>query len=205
MRSTKLKHFIEPYNAPYKIKHRYWTGLLLFVGIFLYLVFTFNVLSDPEVNLTVIILVMGGILFYKGNVSQIYRKKAIDVIEMVCYLNICSFSAIQVYVLQRKTSHQQSIHYAAYLSGTVIFILLVSIIVYHVYCVLHAWCLQKLALNTTDDEGSNQTRIVNAPNVMQSSSGWGCRSWQQTAVSKMNHHARCSNHIQVVGLSLMQT
>ena len=170
MRSTKLKHFIEPYHAPYNFKHRYWTGLLLFMRIFLYLVFAFNVSGDPKVNLTAISLVIGGILFYKGQIGRIYQKKAVDMIEMLCCLNICSYSVIQMYVLQRKTSHQQSINYAAYLSGTVTFILLVSVIVYHVYCMLHAWCLQKLALNTSDDEGSNQPRIVNAPNIMQSSS-----------------------------------
>ena len=71
--------------------------------------------------------------------------------------------------LPLAASHQQSINYAAYLSGIVTFILLVSVIVYHVYCVLCAWCLQKLALSTSDDEESSQT-IVNAPGIIQSSS-----------------------------------
>ena len=29
----RLCHFIEPYHAPYEFKHRYWTGLLLFVRV----------------------------------------------------------------------------------------------------------------------------------------------------------------------------
>ena len=61
VRSTKLKHFIEPYHTPYKFKHCYWTGLLLFVRVFLYLVFAFNISGDPKVNLTTITLVIGGI------------------------------------------------------------------------------------------------------------------------------------------------
>ena len=169
VRSAKLKHFIEPYHALYKFKHRYWTGLLLFVRVFLYLVFAFNVSGDPKVNLTAIILVIGGILFYKGCVGRIYRKNVVDLIEMVCYLNLCSFSAIQIFVLQRKTKHEQTVNYAAYLSGTITFALLFSVIVYHAYSVLCARCLQKVSLkrNNSDRElSANTPRTVN----MQSSS-----------------------------------
>ena len=171
VRSTKLKHFIEPYHAPYKFKHRYWTGLLLFVRVFLYLVFAFNISGDPKVNLTAITLVVGGILFYKGHIGRIYQKNAVDVIEMVCYFNICNSSVIQFFVLHRKTSHQQSINYAAYLSGTVTFMLLLSIAMYHAYSVFRTWCLQNLTLNrNTTDNKEYSHMITNAPNVIQSSS-----------------------------------
>ena len=71
VRFTKLKYFIEPYHAPYKFKHRYWTGLLLFVRVllYMYLVFAFNISGDPKVNLIAITLVIGGILFYKGHIG----------------------------------------------------------------------------------------------------------------------------------------
>ena len=167
VRSAKLKHFIEPYHAPYKFKHRYWTGLLLFVRVFLYLVFAFNISGDPKINLTAIILVIGGILFYKGNLGQIYQKKTVDVIEMVCYLNICSFSAIQLFVLQRKTSYQQTVNHAAYLSGSVTFALILSVVTYHAYSVLCGRCLQRLA---SKKNNSDEEFITHAPNAMQSSS-----------------------------------
>ena len=156
VRSAKLKHFIEPYHAPYKFKHRYWTGLLLFVRVFLYFAFAFNISGDPKINLTAIVLVIGGILFYKGSLGQIYRKKTVDVIEMVCYLNICSFSAIQLFVLQRKTSHQQSVNYAAYLSGIVTFTLLIAVVLYHAYSVLHVLCLQKFTSKKNNNSDSRE-------------------------------------------------
>ena len=132
----------------------------------MYLVFAFNISGDPKVNLTAITLVIGGILFYKGHIGRIYQKNAVDVIEMVCYFNICSFSAVQLFVLQRKTSHQQSINYTAYLSGTVTFMLLLSIAMYHA-----TWCLKNLILNrNTTDNKEYSHMITNSPNVIQSSS-----------------------------------
>ena len=56
--SQRLCHFIEPYHAPYEFKHRYWTGLLLFARVALYLVFALNVSGDPGVNLLAIILLI---------------------------------------------------------------------------------------------------------------------------------------------------
>ena len=38
----KLHHFLEPYHAPYATKYRYWTGLLLFARILLYLISVLN-------------------------------------------------------------------------------------------------------------------------------------------------------------------
>ena len=34
VRYQKLHHFLEPYHAPYTVKYRYWTGLLLFARFF---------------------------------------------------------------------------------------------------------------------------------------------------------------------------
>ena len=49
VRSQWLCHFVEPFHAPYEYRHRYWTGLLLFARVDLYLVFTLNVSGDPGV------------------------------------------------------------------------------------------------------------------------------------------------------------
>ena len=116
--SVKLKHFIEPYYAPHNFNYR-------FVHAFFYLLFTFNISGNPSINLSAVALVTGDILFYKGNVGQIYRTSVVDIIEMVCYLHIFSFSILEFFVQQRRTSHDPSINYAAYLSGAVTFTLFV--------------------------------------------------------------------------------
>ena len=133
--SAKLKHFIEPYYAPHNFNYR-------FVHAFFYLLFTFNISGNPSINLSAVALVTGDILFYKRNVGRIYQASAVD-IGMVCYLNIFSFSILQLFVQQRRTSHDPSINYAAYLSGAVTFTLFVLVVIYHVYSALHTWFWQQ--------------------------------------------------------------
>ena len=66
IKSRRLHHFVEPYHAPYVPNHRYWTGLLLFTRIALYLTFALNVSGDPGVNLFAIIVSTACIFFLKG-------------------------------------------------------------------------------------------------------------------------------------------
>jgi len=49
-----VKAFLDAYHAPYKIKYRYWTGMLLLLRCALYLVLSFNTLGDLSVNLLAI-------------------------------------------------------------------------------------------------------------------------------------------------------
>ena len=57
-RYQKLRHFLEPYHAPYTAKYRYWTGLLLCVRVFLYLISVFNFSLNPRVDLMAVILLL---------------------------------------------------------------------------------------------------------------------------------------------------
>ena len=110
VRSNKLRHFLEPYHAPYKFKHRYWTGLLLFVRVALYLIFALNVSGDPRINLLAITLTIGGILFYKGHLGRIYRTNTVDTMEMVCYLiSVASVLYSCFYNSQKSVTNRMSI------------------------------------------------------------------------------------------------
>jgi len=51
IRSPKVTAILDSYHAPYKLKHRYWTGLLLLLRCALFLVFAFNVTGDDSINL----------------------------------------------------------------------------------------------------------------------------------------------------------
>ena len=83
--SAKLKHFIEPYHAPHNFNYR-------FVHAFFYLLFIFNISGNPSINLSAVALVTGDILFYKENLGRIFWTSAVDIIEMVCYINILAES-----------------------------------------------------------------------------------------------------------------
>ena len=70
----RLCIFLEPYHAPYSNKHRYWTGLLLFIRVILYLISAVNISNNPDVNLIVIAIVMSTLLLLKSFFLCKYTK-----------------------------------------------------------------------------------------------------------------------------------
>ena len=125
----KFCHFIEPYHAPYLYKHRYWTGLLLFARVVLFLIFVLNLSGDPGVNLLAIIVITSSILVLKGYFGRIYKNWMVDIIELACYLNLTLFSAAVFFTL--KAGRDQTV--VAYISGAIAFLLLLVALVYHVF------------------------------------------------------------------------
>ena len=129
MKYQKLHHFLEPYHAPYNGKHRYWTGLLLFVHTFLRVIALLNFSLDPRVNLVSVILIVGGLILLKGIVAKrVYKSRLIDVMETAVYFNLVAFSALTLYSLEVERSQAA----VAYTSVTIIFILLLGVITFHV-------------------------------------------------------------------------
>lgn len=131
VRYNKLKLFIEPYHAPYKFSHRYWTGLLLLVRAALYILF--SVVTNPDGFILVIGILMVCLLlfkFYSGKVNgQIYRRWPVDVLETTCYVNIILFCLAKQFVLE--SSDQKGRMIVAYISGTITFVLFVVVLFYH--------------------------------------------------------------------------
>ena len=84
---------MDAYHAPYKIKHRYWTGLMLLVRCVLFLTFSFNVLGDPNINLlainTVIVLVIVPAAYLK-----VYSNKALTFLELSFMINLVILAGI---------------------------------------------------------------------------------------------------------------
>ena len=68
--NLNMKAFLDAYHAPYKLKHRYWTGLLLLLRCGLYLVFASNVSGvhgsqvATYISISVAFLTFLGILLY---------------------------------------------------------------------------------------------------------------------------------------------
>ena len=67
-----MKAFLDAYHAPYKIKYRYWTGMLLLLRCALYLVFSFNTLGDPSVNLLAITTSVIGLAILMRFTGSVY-------------------------------------------------------------------------------------------------------------------------------------
>lgn len=128
--NQRLVQFLEPYHAAYKFSHRYWTGLLLFVRIILYIASATNISGDLAVNLLAITIMISGLLFLKGTfTTMIYRKRFPNVIETACYLNIILLCAINFYTLRSHYSEAQKT--LTHVSGDLIFILFITVAMYH--------------------------------------------------------------------------
>ena len=130
VRYQKLRHFLEPYHAPYTVKYRYWTGLLLFIRGFLNLISALNFSLDPRVDLVSIIFTVGGLILLKGvTAKRIYKNWPLDVMETAIYFNLVGFSALTWYNLDFG-GNQVAV---AYTSVVIIFILLLGVIIFHIF------------------------------------------------------------------------
>ena len=97
VRYQKLRHFLEPYYAPYTSNCHYGTGLLLFVRAFAYLI---NFSLDPRVDIVSTIFVVGGLILLKGvTAKRVYKNRILDVMESTIYFNLVAFSALTWYNL----------------------------------------------------------------------------------------------------------
>ena len=88
VKSPKLKAILDAYHAPYKPKHRYWTGMLLFVRCALFLVFAFNISGNDSVNLLVISSATFGILVWFILSGVVYKSWYLNALEVSFILNL---------------------------------------------------------------------------------------------------------------------
>ena len=127
----RLCHFFDPYQAPYKFKHRYWTGLLLLARVAIYILIILYGHGNPNTNLMVIIFIVSFLLILKGHAfHRIYKNRKTDTIESICYLNIVLFSVVKIIIL--NTSNQRIYHdIATNTSGLITVLLLAYVLIHH--------------------------------------------------------------------------
>ena len=91
--STRLKAFMDSYHAPYKAKHRYWTGLLLVLRFVLLLVFALNLQEEHSINLLAILVTNGLVVAWAWLGGGIYRNWCLDALECSFALNLIILAA----------------------------------------------------------------------------------------------------------------
>ena len=90
--SARLKPFIDSYHAPYKVKHRYWPGLLLVLRTVLLLVFALNPQQDPNINLLAIVVGAGILQLWAWVSGGVYKNWCLDALEGSFMLNLTIFA-----------------------------------------------------------------------------------------------------------------
>ena len=121
---------MEPHHAPYISQHRYWTGLLLFARILLFLERVLNFSKNPQIDLMATIITATCLLFLKSIISKrIYKNWLVDALENVIFLNLIVLAMLTWYCLNPGAQVKQSA--VTYTSISITFILFLLVITFH--------------------------------------------------------------------------
>ena len=126
IRHQRLCMFLEPYHAPYTIKHRYWTGLLLLVRILLYITSSVTTSIDPRINLVITVLAAIVLLMLSTN-KKFYKRQHVKLLEIITFANIALLCIALLYF--SKSDKGQEI--VSYISGSITFGLLIIVLAFH--------------------------------------------------------------------------
>lgn len=130
-KNQKLGHFLEPYHAPYNLRHRYWTGLLLFARVLLYIISAVNITGDPQLPLVMtIILITALLLIGRIWVPFLYKKKLLEAMEVIMYVNITALASLTLWNIDDASKNQTVF---VYISVTITFVLTLTVIIFHVF------------------------------------------------------------------------
>lgn len=111
--NTRLNSFMDAYLAPHTPKHCYWTGLLLFARVILYLVSVLNVSNNPHITLLAVNLTISCFFIVKTTfLVRVYRELLVELLEYSFCLNILLLTLASFYSLGNQ--HSQIV--AAYTS-----------------------------------------------------------------------------------------
>ena len=124
----RLMPLFDAYTGPYKLKHRYWTGLLLLVRVIFLPIFSTNFTNNPAINLLAVKVMSSIILTYLSFIGGIYKSTLNNILELASVLNLLLLSSATLYVLYTGYSRTTT----TYVSTGSAFIIFIILILYHV-------------------------------------------------------------------------
>ena len=131
--NSKVKAFLDSYHGPYRVKHRYWPGLLLLLRVILLPPVAFAHSYDGSVNLLAVSTVVIAILTWAWMAGGIYENRWLDVLEASIMLNLGILTAATYYY---KMHVNESPVYVSLTSLGVVFLTFIGIMAYHVHLTL---------------------------------------------------------------------
>ena len=132
-RNQKLHSFIDMYHIPHNAKHRYWTGLLLFVRVSVYLISAFTTSIDPRISLLFTAVILCCLFLYKNIlVIRVYKNWLLNSMESFAYFNIATLTLFTWYTFdnQRNGNLQKVV---ANISVGATLLQLVFVTIFHAY------------------------------------------------------------------------
>ena len=179
--SPRVRSCIDAYHAPFVARHRYWTGLLLVLRFALYLIFAYNVLGDPSINLLAITSTAMGLAILASLTVNIYKNRYLTALEMSFILNLGILAAATQYI-HSVGGNQTAV---TLLSISVAFVTFVGVIIYHIYLqvkVTKLWTWLHRAAGPRDPTSIHvQTTLTeyNREEILNAQSAVATRTWIQ--------------------------
>ena len=127
-RSPVFTSVMDAYHAPYKTKHRYWTGLLLLVRCALFLTFSFNALGDPTFNLLAVIITAMFLILLAAYL-KVYKNKLINFLQLFFLTNLGVLSVI-IHPASLSELNKERVNN---ISLAIVFLVFCGILLYHSY------------------------------------------------------------------------
>ena len=130
LNNYRVLFFREAYHAPYMVKHRYWTGLMLLCRCALFFIFAFNALGDPNINLLCITSATVGLLVLNSLLgNKIYKTRSLNILDLSFNANLCVLATATLYIHKASAGDNQNA--ATFTSISVAFATFIGIIIYH--------------------------------------------------------------------------
>ena len=161
VKNPKLQAILDTYHAPYKTKHRYWTGMFLLIRCALFLVFAFNISGDNSINLLVISSTTAAIFIAFALSGMVYKNWHLNALELSFILNLVILTvATYVYHVTHSGGNQAAVTYT---STGIAFLTFVGIVTYHIYvrikskvqCIQRCYQLMYRNANSHSGNGAN--------------------------------------------------
>ena len=155
----KLLPLLDAYQAPYKDKFRFWTGLMLVVRSILLVGYGLNVLGDSDINHLLTIMVLSILLCCIWITGIVYKKTALSILEASFVLNLLILSGWNIYnrhASNRDSSDRQTALVCT--SAGVAFFTFICIIFYHTYLYLKSTKLRLCFKRNKTKRGDRRER-----------------------------------------------
>ena len=108
MLRLKLSPINDAYQGPYKVKYRWWTGIMLLVRSLLLFLFGVNILGNPRVNLLLIVSTCVMLLGVMWNIGTVYKNKLVNLIESFYIINLAFLAGWSEYNRQSSVDYERN-------------------------------------------------------------------------------------------------
>ena len=123
----RLKPLLDAYTGPYKINHRYWTGVLLIVRLIVLVIFSLIRENNPSINLLTITTISFALIVWLYFTKWVYTTRLNNILEVISLSNLCLTSTAIIFELSRNNRSP----IVMYISSGVAFSLFIIIVLYH--------------------------------------------------------------------------